>query len=167
MADFIQTSNTRTAVRELAVPIADVATFAAIVQDVLDTNPFGCVGYVQGGVNHDGVEKNREHYIARINYEDLDAKTVGTITAKAPGVAAFETVAAGILADAALATAMGGDAVRDFARESYSCQLKCNDPSGELYYVTFSRDAVRITSYEDDAIRTAVEAWADTVPALA
>jgi hypothetical protein len=26
---------------------------------------------------------------------------------------------------------------------------------------------VRITSYEDDAIRTAVETWADTVPALA
>ena len=59
MADFIQTSNTRTAVRELAAPIADVATFAAVVQEVLDTNPFGCVGYVQGGVNHDGVEKNR------------------------------------------------------------------------------------------------------------
>jgi hypothetical protein len=167
MADFIQTSNTRTAVRELAAPIADVATFAAIVQDVLDTNPFGCVEYVQGGVSHDGVEKNREYYNARINYEDLDAKTVGYITARAPDVAAFETVAAGILADAALATAMGGDAVRDFARESYSCQLRCHDASGETYYVTFSRDAVRITSYEDDAIRTAVETWADTVPALA
>ena len=167
MADFIQTSNTRTAVRELAAPIADVATFAAVVQEVLDTNPFGCVGYVQGGVNHDGVEKNREHYIARITYEDGDAHTVGSVSAKAPGVAAFETVAAGILADTDLATAMGGDAVRDFAHESYSCQLKCHDPSGEIYYVTFGRDAVRITSYEDEAIRTAVEAWADTVPALA
>ncbi|MDG6256678.1 MAG: hypothetical protein QCH35_03670 [Methanomicrobiaceae archaeon] len=29
MADFIQTSNTKTAVRELAAPIADVATFVA------------------------------------------------------------------------------------------------------------------------------------------
>jgi hypothetical protein len=167
MADFIQTSNTRTAVRELAAPIADVTAFAAIVQEVLDTNPFGCVGYVQGGVNHDGVEKNREHYIARINYEDLDAKKVGSVSAKAPSAAAFETVAGQILADATLATAMGGDAVRDYAHESYSCQLKCHDPSGEIYYLTFGRDAVRMTSYEDDAIRTAVETWADTVPALA
>jgi len=167
MADFIQTSNTKTAVRELAAPIADVATFAAVIQDVLDTNPFGCVGYVQAGVNHDGVEKNRESYTAKIIYEDLDAKTVGSISAKAQGVAAFETVAADILADTALATAMGGDPVRDYAHESYSCQLKCSDPSGEIYYVTFSRDTVRITSYEDDAIRTTVETWADTVPALA
>ena len=113
------------------------------------------------------MEKNREYYTARINYEDLDAKTVGYVTARAPGVAAFEAVAAGILADAALATAMGGTAVRDVGRESYSCQLKCRDPSGETYYVTFGRDSVRITSYEDEAIRTAVEAWADTVPALA
>ncbi|WP_292364720.1 MULTISPECIES: hypothetical protein [unclassified Methanoculleus] len=157
MADFIQTSNTRTAVRELAVPIAGVAAFAAVIQDVLDNNPFGCVGYVQGGVNHDGVEKNREHYIAKINYEDQDAKTVGTISARAPGVAAFEAVAA----------AMGGNPVRDSGRETYSCRLKCHDPSGEIYYVTFSRNTVRITSYEDDAIRAAVEAWADSVPALA
>jgi len=167
MADFIQTSNTKTAVRELAVPIADVATFAAVVQEVLDTNPFGCVGYVQGGVNYDGVEKNRENYTAKVNYEDLDAKTVGSISAKAPGAAAMETVAADILADTALATAMGGDPVRDYDHENYSCQLKCHDASGEIYYVTFGRDNVRITSYEDDAIRTAVETWADTVPALA
>jgi hypothetical protein len=167
MADFIETNNTKTAVRELAASIPDVATFAAVVQEVLDTNPFGCVGYVQAGVNHDGVEKNRESYTARVNYEDLDAHTVGSISAKAPGAAAMETVAADILADTALATAMGGDPVRDYDRESYSCQLKCSDPNGEIYYVTFGRDNVRITSYTDDAIRTAVETWADTVPALA
>jgi hypothetical protein len=33
--------------------------------------------------------------------------------------------------------------------------------------VTFSRTRVNITSYSDDAIRTKVETWADTVPALA
>jgi len=167
MADFIETSNTKTAVRELSAPIADVATFAGVIQDVLDTNPFGCVGYMQGGVNYDGVVKNRENYTARINYEDFEAKTVGSISARAPSVAAFTAAAADLLADEDLATAMGGDPVRAFDRESYSCQLKCHDPNGEIYYVTFGRDAVRITSYEDDAIRTTVETWADTVPALA
>ena len=62
---------------------------------------------------------------------------------------------------------LGGDAVRDSDSESYSCTLKCHDANGEVYYVTFARDQVRISSYSDDAIRTRVETWADTVPALA
>jgi hypothetical protein len=33
--------------------------------------------------------------------------------------------------------------------------------------VNFNRDRVTLTSYSDEAIRTAVETWADTVPALA
>jgi hypothetical protein len=49
----------------------------------------------------------------------------------------------------------------------FSTTLKCHDPNGELYTVNFARDQITITSYEDDAIRTRVEAWADTVPALA
>jgi hypothetical protein len=72
-----------------------------------------------------------------------------------------------ILANAALAAAIGGDAIRDSESESYSCTLKCHDANGEVYYVTFSRDQVRVSSYSDDAIKTTVETWADTVPALA
>jgi len=49
----------------------------------------------------------------------------------------------------------------------FSCQLKCHDASGEIYYVTFSCNAVRISRSWVDAIRTAVEALVDTVPALA
>jgi hypothetical protein len=70
------------------------------------------------------------------------------------------------MANTALATAMGGVAERNFGGESYYCQLKCHDPSGDDYYVTFTRKTVRISSYQDDAIRTAVEDWADAVPEL-
>ena len=167
MADFVETNNTKTAVRELTVPFADITTFNTVVQSVLDDNPFGCVDYVQAGVAHDGVEKNKESYTTKILYEDIEGKTVGTISGKAPDVVAFGAVAAEIMANTDLATAMGGDAVRDSANESFSAQLKCYDATGEIYYVTFSRDSVRITSYQNDAIRTAVETWADTVPALA
>jgi len=38
--------------------------------------------------------------------------------------------------------------------------------SSEIYYVTFSRDSVRISSYQDDSIRSTIETWADSVPAL-
>ena len=72
-----------------------------------------------------------------------------------------------ILANSALTAAIGGDAIRDSESESYSCTLKCHDANGEVYYVTFSRDQVRVSSCSDDAIKTTVETWADTVPALA
>ena len=167
MGDFIETSNTKTAVRELATPFANIASFDAVVADVLATNPFGCVDYVQGGVTYPGVVKNRESYTVRIAYEDGEANTVGSISARSPTVAAFDGTALEIMGNAALATAMGGTPVRESDRESFSAQLKCHDAGGEIYYVTFSRDSVRITSYEDDLIRTTVETWADTVPALA
>ena len=45
MADFVQKSIVKSAVRELTAPIADATTFASIVQGVLSTNPFGCTAY--------------------------------------------------------------------------------------------------------------------------
>ncbi len=167
MADFIETSNTRTAVRDLAVPITDITTFNTVVQTVIDTNPFGCVDYVQSGVSHAGVEKNRESHTAKVNYEDALANRVGAVSAKSPTVAAFNGAAAELMANVALETAMGGDAVRDAEHDTYGTQLKCHDANGEIYYVSFSRDKVRISSYQDDAIRLGVENWADTVPELA
>jgi hypothetical protein len=80
---------------------------------------------------------------------------------------------------------MGGEALRNGPGETYYAQLKCHDPSGDSKpsashapaahyapasrdsYVTFTRTTVRLSSYQDDAIRTAVETWADAVGALA
>jgi hypothetical protein len=42
MADFVQSNVTKSAVRELADLIADVATFNTIVQSVITDNPFAC-----------------------------------------------------------------------------------------------------------------------------
>ena len=71
------------------------------------------------------------------------------------------------MADDDLATAIGGTQSRDTEKDTFYCKLKCHDANGETYYVTFSRSKVRISSYADDAIRTVVEAWADSKPALA
>ena len=57
MADFVQSSETKNAVRNLAAPISDVTTFDGIVQSVITTNPFECVDYMTAGTNHPGVEK--------------------------------------------------------------------------------------------------------------
>ncbi|WP_048151190.1 hypothetical protein [Methanolacinia paynteri] len=167
MADFIETTNTKSATRELAASIADVATFQSIVQSVINDNPFGCTSYTQSGVSHDGVEINRESYTAKIVFEDNAAEQAGILSVKCSSVSSMSSAAGAILADADLAVAVGGDPVRDADSDTYSCQLKCHDANGETYYVTFSRDKVRVSSYEDDAILAAVETWADTVTELA
>jgi len=45
--------------------------------------------------------------------------------------------------------------------------VKCHAANGEFYNVTFKRDKVTLSSYEDDAILDTIETWADSVPALA
>jgi len=130
---------------------------------VLDDNPFGCVEYTtRDGQTIAGVVRNREHYTAKVNFLNDAGKRVGTVSIQSPTIAAFEANAAEVLGNAAIKTAMGAtDVVRDSSRETYYCQLKCHDPSGEDYYVTFP-----ISSYQDDAIRDRVESWADAVAAL-
>jgi hypothetical protein len=167
MADFVETANAKTAVRTLSSPIANVTTFDAIVQAVIADNPFGCVEYIQAGVTHPGVEKSREGYTVRVNYDSDTGDRLGTITARAPTVAGFTASATEILANVPLRTAIGGTPVRDSERETFTCFFLSDAATGEIYTVSFSRDDVRLTSYEDDAIRTKVETWADTVPELA
>ena len=167
MADFIQKTNVKTATRKLAVPIADVAAFNTIVQAVITDNPFGCVAYTEGGVNHQPVEKTKENYVAKVVYQDANAKTVGSNSGKFNSIAGFNAGAAALLASAPLTGAYAVTPSRDPDNETYSATLSCRDPNGETYLVTINRDRVNLTSYSDDAIRTKVETWADSVAALA
>ncbi len=167
MGDFVQQSITKTAVRELTSPISDVTTFNTLVAGVISGNPWSCTAYEIGGVAQPAVAKSREGYTARIQYEDNEAKLLGYVNARAPTVAGFSSSVTAILADTALATAMGGDPIRNTDEESFSATLKCHHANGEIYTVTFTRDQVRVSSYSDDAILTAIETWADTKPELA
>ena len=167
MADFVQKTTVKTAVRTLAAPIADVSAFNTIIQSVITANPFGCVAYQSAGVDHPPVEKSKETYVAKVVYQDADAKTIGNESGKYNSIAGFTAGAAAILGNAALTAAHGGTPARAGDSETFSATLKCHDPNGELYMLTLSRDQVSLTSYSDDAIRTKVETWADTVAALA
>jgi hypothetical protein len=166
MADFTTSNTTKSAVRKLADPLADVTAFDNIVQGVIANNPFQCVSYNAQGVNHPPVEKSRQGYTARIFYQDGDAKVIALITVRAPTIAAFTNVANQIVADTQIATALGGSPVRDLENEKFAATLRCHDANGEIYFVNFSREQVTLTSYSDEAIRSRVETWADTVPAL-
>jgi len=167
MADFVQKSNVKSAIRNLAIPIEDIATFNTIVQSVITDNPFECVAYMTAGESHPPVEKTKEAYTAKLVYQDTDAKTVGTGSHKFDTLAKFNAGVTALLAAAAVSTAHGGSVIHDLGKDAFSASLRCHDANGELYMVNFSRDRVTITSYSDDAIRTNVETWADTVAALA
>ena len=169
MGDFTQKSVVKSAVRKLTAPIADYTTFSGIVQDVIDNNPWGCTPYESAGVAKPAVEKSKEAYAASIVYENTEAKQIGAIPVRGPTMAAVNTTVTQITGNAAITTAMGTGASvsRDSSEDTFSCTLKCHATSGELYSVTFKRDSVTLSSYENDAIRTALESWADTVAILA
>ena len=167
MADFQQNTTIKSAVRKLANPIADVDVFNNIVQNVILNNPFGCISYMMGGINHPPVEKSRETYTAKFVYEDNNAKRVGSGSESYNTVNGFKAGINAMLADAANAAAHIGTPARAENSDTYSVSLRCHAPSGELYFVTISRQQVVVSSYEDDAIRTVIETWADGVPALA
>ena len=167
MADFTTSNTTKSAVRKLADPLADVTAFDNLVKGVITNNPFQCTTYNAGGADHPPVERTKQGYTARVFYQDADVKTIAVITARAPTIAAFTSVANRIVADTEIAAALGGTPVRDLDNEKFTSTLKCHDANGEIYFVNFSREQVTLTSFSDEAIRNRVETWADTVPALA
>ncbi|MEN6611177.1 MAG: hypothetical protein ABFC24_10050 [Methanoregulaceae archaeon] len=167
MADFVQSNNVKSAVRKLAGRIEDVGAFSALVQNVIANNPFGCVSYMNAGASHPPVEKTRESYTAKFVYENTEAKKIGTGSETYSTVAGFNSGIAAVLANSANITAHGANPVHDVESDTYSATLKCHDPNGELYFVTFSREKVTISSFTDDAIQTRIETWADGVTALA
>jgi len=167
MADFTQNTTVKSAVRNLASPITDVAAFNAMIQSVILNNPFGCVSYMNSGVNHPPVEKSRESYTAKFVYQDTtSAKRIGSGSETYSTISGFNAGIPAVLANSANNTAHGGAPVHDEEGDTYSATLRCHDPNGELYFVSFSRNRVTISSFTDDSIRTVIETWADGIPAL-
>jgi hypothetical protein len=167
MGDFVQSTNVKSAVRKLANPVEDVTAFNALVQSVITANPFACVAYTSGSVSHEPVEKTKETYAAKFVYSDADAKKRGTGSHSFDSVAGYNAGIPVLEAVTALNTAHNGTPAHDAAKDTFSATLKCRDPNGETYNLVLNRDSVHLTSYTDEAIKTRVEAWADSVPELA
>jgi hypothetical protein len=167
MANFTPKSVVKSAVRTLTTPIASLTAFSEVVDDIIATNPFGCTAYESGGQSMPAVEKTREAYTARFVYEDNEAVTVATTAVKCPTVAAYNGVVTAVPAATAINTAIGHTGVHVTDDDTFSATVKCHDANGELYNVAITRTAVTVSGYEADAILTVIEAWADSVPALA
>jgi hypothetical protein len=166
MGDFVSQGAVKTAVRELSAPIADAATFNTLVDGVVSTNPWTCTSYESGGVTIDPVVNGTQAYVGRITYENTEAKIVGYINIRAPTTAALASIISSITGVAGIATQMGGTGSHDSSEDTFSRTLKCHKGT-ELFTVTFKRDRVTIGSYEDNAIMSGIETWADTKTELA
>ena len=156
--DFTPTSTVKSAKRTFTAPITTAATFDALKAE---DNPLGATDYMTAGKTIDGVSTTSEYYKATIEYLDPLGKTIGAITISAPARTAYDDIIAEILATTSIATAN-----RNTAKDSWNVRLKIHDPTGEIYFLTFTRKDLKINSYEADAILAKVETWADGVAAL-
>jgi hypothetical protein len=167
MIKFNCTSAVKNASRKLQRPFTDVDTFDAVIRSIIRNNPFGCISYMNAGTNHPPVEKIKESYTAKFTYCDFGGKQRGTTTECYDTLEGYRAGLAAVPLHAANIAAHGGMVVHDGDADTFAVSLKCHNPSGDLYYLNFSRRQVTITSYRDDGILSAVEVWAEGVPEFA
>jgi hypothetical protein len=167
--DFTPTSVVKSAKRTFTAPITAAATFDAVIAELKATdNPLGATAYQTAGETLDGVVTAGEYYKATVEYLNPLGESLGTIIIDAPTRETYNDIIAELLAATAITEAYGNGATpaRNTAKDSWNVRLKIHDPTGEIYFLNFTRKDLRISSYESDIILTKVDTWADGVAAL-
>lgn len=167
MKYFKQKPGTKSAVHILNTPFPDITGFDTIVRSLVYQNPLGCTSYMTAKRNHPPVEVVREMYTAKFAYLNPDGKQIGRGLDMYDSVEGYEEGISAVISNLANREAHRGKVRHVKDDDHFSVLLKCHDPNGELYFLSIARDRITISSYTDDAIRKRLEAWTDTVPALA
>ena len=167
MTHFRLRPGSKSASRILKHPFPDSAAFAAVVKALRVGNPLGCTSYHAQRRNFQPVMPVRERYTAKFVYLDKNDKQVGTSSEVYDSLEGYETGSASMITNMSNIAAHRGKVKHLREADLFSITLKCHDPSGELYFLSLARNRITVSSYTDDAIRKKVEAWADSVPALA
>ena len=167
MKYFKPKPGTKSAVRILEIPFTDIAAFNAIVRLLVYQNPLGCISYMCAKRNHHPVEIVRQMYTAKFVYLNAIGKQIGAGLDRYDSVEGYETGIAAVISNMANIASHRGKVKHIPTADLYSVLLKCHDPNGEMYFLSIARDRVTLSSYSDDGIRSRVEAWARSVPALA
>jgi hypothetical protein len=148
MADFTQSSTSKTSVRKLATPIADAATFSGITEGIFAENPWNYTSWEGASEAHKPVEKAHEAYTARIIYENALGEVVSTAAARAPTLARF---------NAALEAVNSESAVADPDSEAYACRLRCHAANGEVFSVAFTHIPLWVSVYKGNTILATIK----------
>ena len=166
MTHFRQKPGTKSATHLLKHPFPDIGTFSAVVLALRLRNPLGCTSYYARRRAFPAVMPVRERYTAKFIYLDKDGKQVGTSSEVYDSVEGYETGVAAMISNLANIASHRGKIVHCKDADLFSVTLKCHDGGGQLYFLSFARDHITVSSYTDDAIRKRVEAWSESVPEL-
>ena len=166
MTDFRQKPGTKSSSLHMKEPFPDVNAFDAIVRSFVLRNPLGCISYMKAGKNHKPVETVREMYTAKFVYKDPKGKRIGSSSEVYNSLEGYETGIASVISNMANIASHGGKVKHIPGADLFSVTLLCNDPGGEQYFLSITRNRITVSSYSDDAILKRVEQWTDSVPAL-
>jgi hypothetical protein len=166
MTQFRQKAGTTSAVHRLKKPVPDITAFDEIVRSLIQKNALGCISHWIALKHHPPIEIVREMYTAKFVYTDATGKRIGSGSEVYHSVEGYHTGIAAVISNMANLAAHGGKVRHIPDSDLFSITLKCQDPGGELYYLSIARNRVTISSYSDDAIRTRISQWNDSVPAL-
>lgn len=150
----------------MKTPFHDVMAFQEGAKSLIRNNPLGCTSYRSVKKHHQPVEKVRELYTAKFVYLDAKGKRIGSGSEVYNSIDGYQNGIAAVISNMANIAAHEGKVKHLPDADLFSVTLKCHDPNGELYFLSMARDRLTLSSYTDDSIRTRVEAWADSVPAL-
>lgn len=167
--NFTPTSVVKAAVRKFTTPIISAATFDANIAALRAVeNPLGATDYQTAGETIPGVAVADESYKATIDYLTPEGKVCSSISLAALTRKAYDDLIAEILASTAITSHYGAGTIADHnaVKDIWNVRLKVHDPTGEGYQLDFSRKSLRLSSYENEAILTKVDTWADSVTAL-
>lgn len=156
MADFIETSKSRNAKRTYD-KIADVNTFEAAVSAFASDSTMGLTRK----------EASSEVYKTRIDYFDAKGDDKGYLNFYAADKTAYTDMASLLKGTEAAETAagVGGSASTDSEEDTWSAKFSCS-LGDDTFTVTITREYMLVNGFEKDETLAAVEAWADTIPAL-
>ncbi|MFA6364033.1 hypothetical protein [Methanoregula sp.] len=166
MRYFKPKPGTKSAVRILNTPFADITAFTRVVRGLILTNPLGCTAYRGVKKYHPPLEIVREMYTAKFQYINDKGKQIGTGQEMYDSVDGYELGVAAMISNMANIAAHRGKVRHIQMADHFFVLLKCHDPNGGLFFVSVARDRMTVASYTDDAIRKKVETWADTVPGM-
>ena len=167
MPVFIPRNAKRSASRILKRPVTDVTTFATLVRSLVMANPLGCTSYTTVRRNYPPVMIIRERYTAKFVYTNPVGKRIGTSSEVYDSVDGYETGIAAMISNLANIQSHRGKCRHIPESDLFSAILKCHDPDNGIYFVCLARNSITVASYTGDILRKKVEAWADSIPALA
>ena len=155
-SNFEETSVSRNAKRTYE-KITDIDTFEAALAAFVSDSTMGLTKR----------ELSSAAYKVRIDYFDAAGEDKGYLNFYAADKAAYTDMASLLTGTEAAETAagVGGSASKDEGEDTWSAKYSCS-LGEDTFTVTITREYMLVNGFEKDETLEAVEAWADTIPAL-